>query len=237
MSKSNRKSQGRSGSKQASGAVEVVSGSILLSHTTVVTASAQLVLEVAPANFGSRLTAIADLYRLYRFVDLWCDFLVTTTAAERVMMGYASGQITPPTTLIEVSEMNQAICAPQGSTKPVRFHLRRRELAGIVPWFETVGAAGDPLLDTQGSIVISSFVAFAATADNVGVLWHYVVEFKDRLPTAVSLDRLRVMLLPEEGRGDESDTDPETEIVPLPRRNVGFAPVRASSRPKSVPRP
>lgn len=182
--------------------VEVVIGSTLLSHTTVVTANAQLVLELKPENFGTRLLAIADLYRLFRFRRVWCDVCQTLSAGEdMVALAFASGQVTAPQTLIAMSEMDNFMLVPLGSTVPVRWELSRGELAGIVPWYETVSAAAEPLLDTQGSIVIASANTFVSTAQTFGIVWHYEVEFADRLPAAVSFERFRLMLENDENAG------------------------------------
>ncbi len=210
------------------GVEEVVSGSIILSHTTIATGSAQLFVDVTPAAFGTRLTALADLYRLYRFVRLEGVFCRTATAANHIMVGYTAGNAasaTAPTSFQPISEMDRVAVSIAGNQQHVKFSLSRRELAGELDWYMTdSGAQQETLLNTQGSIAITTAAGnLSAAADTVVIMWRYKVELAGRLTAAVSLERLKALVA--EDSDDEKVPAPKEEkrlqSLRSPRSGVG----------------
>lgn len=194
---------------------EVFSGNYAAPYTTIIDGTAQLVLALAPVNFGTRAAAVADLYRLFRFTSLRAHFLHASTVTEYGIVAFSPGILvaSQPTTFAEVSQMEKLAIVMPGQTTVSTLALGRKELSGIVPWYETVGAATEPLLDTQGQIVIASHFNGVCTADTLTVRWEFTIEFAGRLPAAASLQRLRESLereaLPKRVRELGLDDDPE----------------------------
>lgn len=219
---------------------ETMTGDVIDSYTTVVSGTSQFTLNLSTANFGSRVAALSDLYRLYRFVRLEAHFLPLTGAAG-VIVAFASGLLTAaPTLAQEVSQFDCVAIALPESTIPTKLVLSRAELAGIAPWYQTQGSAAEPLLDTQGQIVVTTFGSTAlATASVALVHWRFTLEFAERLPATVTISRLRSSVrvakrlhdpLEEDSQEEKGDRlkaltleEPASPVmVPLPRmRNRG----------------
>jgi len=186
-------------------------------------------LAVTTSSFGSSLLAISDLYRLYRFTKLELSFSSTPTSAGSsrqndagVIVCYTSGiPGTAPASFGQICEFdNVSIAYP---LQAVQSHLRlgRKDMEGIANWYETQGSAGDPLLDTQGNLYATLFGsngAAAVASNTITMLATYTVEFCERLPAAVSLDRMAKL-------------KPATDYVsigpPSPTRSVRGHPVRS----------
>jgi len=189
---SKRRNIGRRGGESAAldKADEVYHGSFYILSATIVSGSAQTQLQLNANNFGTRLSTVADLYRLYRFVSMDAHF--GRNSGNDHWVAFSSGQITAPTTIAEVSEMPHVAWISSTLTMPGCLRLRRKQLCGISPWYETQSSAGDPLLDTQGTFTLSTSSATTglATATQIGVLYRFTVEFRDRLPAATTVQRL-----------------------------------------------
>lgn len=173
---------------------EVVSGNFVTVHTTVVSASSQLLYSLNLANFGARVALQSDMYRLYRFVNVEATFTVGTVAGVPTgggFMAYSPGSITAPTGFAETSTMEHFKMFFQNATAPVTLKLNRAQLAGIVPWYQTETSAAEPLLDLQGTFVIGNHSLGGAIAAVLEVCWKFTIEFAQRLPSGVALGRLR----------------------------------------------
>lgn len=166
--------------------------------TTIVSGSAQQGLALRPAALDARVVSINDFYRLYRFTRCVLHFLQADGG-----FGWAAyangGTFTNPTTVANASMMDYFVNAFPGQAHTVSLKLSRRDLQGIPTWYQTE-AVGDPELDTQGTFIIGAASATTglAIAATVLVRLDYTVEFKERLPAAVSAERERRRLdLPE----------------------------------------
>lgn len=174
---------------------ETVSGQFVVLHVTQVSGSSQLLYALNLANFGARVALQSDMYRLFRFVSVEATFslgIVTSTPTGGGFIAYSPGSITAPTGFAETSTMEHFKMFFQNATVPVTLKLNRAQLAGISPWYQTEVSAAEPLLDTQGIFVIGNHFNGGAIASNLEILWKFTIEFSERLPTGVSLDRLRL---------------------------------------------
>jgi hypothetical protein len=198
--------------------VEVVSGAILVNFVTAVTASAQTLFLLRPDSFGTRLDTLADLHRYYCFTKIDMEFLDSlNNGDERPLVGFTLGNITAPTTAVEVSEMPHVAWAPKSCRVPVHLRLNRSHLRGMVPWFETEEGA-DVELDTQGTFVVTTEASGVATADQFTALIRYTCAFKERLPAQVSIDRIKALEVGADPGGD-------------PKQTAGVASVQAHATP------
>lgn len=176
---------------------EVISGQYLTHVDTIVSGSAQASVSLVPTNFGDRAGTMSDLYRLFRFVELEVEFIGVPLGAvstnEGCIVAFTSGIVNAaPTLAADVIQFPQvAVCMP-GCTVPSRLRLARGHLAGIVPWYETQGGAAEPLLDTQGALYVTMFAngtGLAVASDTV-LHTRFKIEFADRLPAAMTLQRV-----------------------------------------------
>jgi hypothetical protein len=141
---------------------------------------------------GNREQTIANLFRLYRFKWIRITFCHATTATEYPVIAFSSGgNITAPTTLEEVFDLDEVVFTVPGQTTPVHMVLQGENLAGMMKWYQTEGT-GDVADDTQGNFVIATYAAGACTADTFAWVAEYEIEFSDRLPAAASLARLKL---------------------------------------------
>jgi hypothetical protein len=152
--------------------------------------------------------ALSDLFRLYRFERVVleiCSAVATSGGAvdndAAVVIGFVSGSpSTAPTTFAEVAQLDETVVRLPGQTIPARLELGARQLAGLQNWYLT-HAAGDTEDDTQGRFYVSAGkVATAASGLSVVIRARWWMALKERVPAAVSLERLR-QLLPDPDAG------------------------------------
>lgn len=177
------------------GRIEKVQQRYFQCVTTVVTASAQYSNGLTPA-VDTRLDALQDLYRLYRFVRCKvhmqpCD----ATAAYFQLFAYTPGNPTAgPTTAQQVSEMEVVGCGIGCTTVPVLITLGRKVLLkeAAIKWWQTK-ATGDTEIDTQGYYFFSTVGVGngVAAANTCMSFWDVKVEFAGPLPAAVTFERQR----------------------------------------------
>lgn len=170
----------------------------------IVSGSNQASASLNPALDSGRISSMSDFYRFYRYVSVKAHFQskatnANSTASPGLMLGFSKGSITLPTTAAEVAQMDMFQYAFGGQTKPSTLKLGRKDLLGThaVKWFQTQGV-GDAELDTQGTFIITTVEEAnglaIATTTSYNVIFELVIEFMDRLPANVSLERSRMRM-------------------------------------------
>ncbi len=189
-------------SKKPRGEVEVVSGTSFLNNTTIVSGTAQTVLNLNPTNLNSvRLLALADNYRFFRFTRLEVDFNQGDGALEMGIVGYLPGEpiAAALTTTDEIAELDQVAWSVPGQTTRTRLQLSRAVLKGAYEWYYTAGFATEQLLETQGSLVFGTYLntTGALTAGNLVTFFRWTVEFYGRSEASLSRSSAIAQIAPD----------------------------------------
>jgi hypothetical protein len=109
------------------------------------------------------------------------------------IVSYTSGLPTAnPTTIADVVQFDHVAIALSQQTTPERLVLGRSALQSQMPWFVTQSGATELEFENQGSLNVSTYdrTTGLATASNLIIHFHYVVEFRERLPAATTIERL-----------------------------------------------
>ncbi len=158
-------------------------------------------------SLSANLTALSDLYGLYRFTRLKVvlppnlingtqtptiygvaftpEPLLTnpTTYAEAVAFPYWIGQgtINNGSTFAGVAGTHQSFTVDPSDLRKVG-----------VKWFRTQGKGTEADWETQGTLIFAASDTAGATATKFRLWAEYEVEFTDQLPAAVTLSRMSV---------------------------------------------
>lgn len=178
---------------QSSSDVEICSGYFTTIVTTVITASTQATIQLAPNNFGSRLSTLNDLFRFYRFTRVGVKFLFDSDGDDPGIVGFLPGVATTvPVSIAEVTQCDRVGVALSQQATPVHLQLSSKILTGMTPWYYTRAGASAAEMEVQGTFVISTYdrATGAATASNLFLAFTWTCELKGRIPAAVSIPRL-----------------------------------------------
>ncbi len=154
-------------------------------------------INISPATFPRVLT-IADGFALYRCVEL--EFrLVPNGNTDSEVAGYIPGGVdTPPTTVLQVSEILNSVVLSADATKPSQWaKLRWNQLRGYMEWYKTIVGTLDPTEEIQGAIFVAGF---PASAGPVWLEFRGVFEFKNPVPTASTPMMREAFLVKEKQR-------------------------------------
>lgn len=191
-------------SQKSSGKIERVFGRFYTARSTIVTGSAQSSISLNAALDGGRLNAIADLYRFYRFTMVKVHFAFGSLTSSGTgsdtnngaMVAFSKGSITLPTTAFEISQIENYQHFFGCQTEPSVLKLSKKDLLSMhaVKWFQTT-SVGDAELDTQGTFVFCTIAErtglAVANTTSLNMVFEFWCEFMDRVPAAVSIERLR----------------------------------------------
>lgn len=184
--------KGRKGRKMGLGAstIERVHYNFSRGITTIVEGTAQT---IVPVNSSSALMVpeqvieMSDVFRFYRFVRLHVH-IIGNPASESGLVGYCPGaQANPPTSFAQASSFPYVKVALADNTIQQTLKLNWNQLRSMTDWYQTE-TLGDAELDTQGNLVFSLGLT-AAVASAMAVWFEGDVEFKDILPSAVTVER------------------------------------------------
>lgn len=186
--KGSRKGAGRSGEQVT------VNGTYYTSVTTIVSGAAQTLKSLSMSGIDDpRVTAIADLYRFYRFDKVKATFY-TDAADTLAFVGFTpGGDLQSPTTTLETIPIAHHAWFWPIMVRPATLNLSRSVLSGNLPikWWYTQGR-GDTEFDTQGQFVVSTINqdTMLEVAGVVSLLVEFSITFRERLSTAESMQRL-----------------------------------------------
>ncbi len=173
-------------------AVELVSGQCITAPVCIVSGSAQTAVPVTPANIGSsRLADLADNFAYFRFVALEVTFLEAVGGSHgAVAYDPQPNPGTTPTTLAQLAEMDRLAISLVNNTQMQHLRLSRQEMRGAVQWLFTESTGTSIDTEEQGTLYFAAHAAGTAVASTgLPCVVRYVVEFKGRLPPAVSVER------------------------------------------------
>jgi len=202
--------------------VRVVRGSVLWQSNA---ASATGVSDTLlfPQTFGTQLTAIADTYLEYRFLEI--RFTVREIqSASTVFVAINCPLLNTVPTAGDVCQMENCWYNPPGLTcKDWHVWKRRHLLATPLKWWRYAPAGGtDDDFEYQGSITADGLTA---TTGRVTCFAEYVCEFRNLVPTEVTTaritERVRRSLIEEADEKDDvvhvsSKTQPYAAPIPVP---------------------
>jgi hypothetical protein len=131
------------------------------------------------------LSELGDIYRWYRFKEVIIEMPSPEwTTANHVAVTYIPASVTSATTFAN-TEAPHMLLMSASQTVPGRLRIPIKSLEGGLKWYMSNGAATDPNLEVQGTIVFQSSVSsteiltFKVTA---------ICEFKELLdPTSIAL--------------------------------------------------
>jgi hypothetical protein len=166
------------------------------------TSSAAFISPQSSSIFGTRIAEMAELFNLYRFVDIkvsWCSGGGGTTNGEDMAVGIMPGLITAsPTTVAAISSLECVNVSWATQNTVTHLHADRAYLLGSAPnkWWKTVPDAGqEDWEENQGEIF---FAASASTTRQVMV--ESVIEFTSFVASTLTpMPRLR----PQPSSGSE----------------------------------
>lgn len=191
-----------------------VSGNVLRAFS--VAAAALIDTAVLDASIAPNLAVMADMYGLYRFVDLHLELPAgldgSSTHIQRYGLGFTPEVLlTNPTTLGNTSQLPYFVYHQNGEVggdtytfTTDRQHIRVRRGALLrtgVKWFRTLGKGTEPDWETQGTLVFAVTPAPTTTPATCWVLIRYTCEFTDVLPTEVTRERLLTQLSEDQTSG------------------------------------
>lgn len=154
-------------------------------------------LGINPANLGTRVAALADLYEMYRVVRLRVRFHppATPRTGDGAICYVPGVTDTAPSSYINICETQSHLVFAKAMIQPSRWlELSKATLSSYETWYKTIVGTPDPAQEVQGNLYYNA----SAASDPTLIEMEGVIEFRAPAEAGATPAMRRAKLLRDE---------------------------------------